>query len=499
MSGRGFFGAPALLPSLLVSALLIEAPVHAGIEGTYRNLSFNVDGAGGSQRFMAPLVICGNGSYTWSQEAGSWSGSGAISFSGRPTWGAAADNGDGTLAFHFFKDGKEYYVTMYRAGDATGCSGGGATGEESMGESDDWSDAMAALAILGAMSRVAEKNEETDQPPKSPTVMSVTPAANAPTELGRIRSIRMPGGSRSVAALPDGSLVASDKDGSLHRFDSSGKETAKITSGDAQPATHLSATGDGSQIMAMNTASREITVINSSENRVAGFVKLGGTPRRFSTVYDDGAIVSHTKGVAFINSRTKEVVAEVACHDAAAGGQGRYVYVLRAPEAAGGNPIVSIVKSGTSDEHARFEVILGGEFSDASIVPSPDESRLYVLVDGERLVVWDVPGSRRIASLALPAGATRGQEMALSGDGTMLAVWSTNASRKTAKEGDSAPRYPIDRFLPRATAFILNTETLAPVEIDFEGIASPVAVSFSPDSRYVYVSDAKAGVFVYRR
>jgi precorrin-6B methylase 2 len=101
-------------PGRAAEAPRIESPV-----GTYRNLSFNVDGAGGAQRLMAPLILSPNQRYSWGKELGSWSvREGKVRLSERPSWGDAKVNADRQLLFEFTKDAKHYTVTMYRSGDA---------------------------------------------------------------------------------------------------------------------------------------------------------------------------------------------------------------------------------------------------------------------------------------------------------------------------------------------------------------------------------------------
>lgn len=91
----------------------------ASLPGTYRNLSFNVDGAGGAQRFMPALVLYTDHKYTWGKEKGLWSIENyRLKLSERPAWGNAVINKSGQLVFEFVKEGKNYTVTMYRAGDA---------------------------------------------------------------------------------------------------------------------------------------------------------------------------------------------------------------------------------------------------------------------------------------------------------------------------------------------------------------------------------------------
>ncbi|MHB8520108.1 MAG: class I SAM-dependent methyltransferase [Limisphaerales bacterium] len=93
----------------------------SSLPGTYRNLGFNVDGAGGAQRLMAPLVLLPDHTYTWSKEKGHWDlVNEKLRLSERPAWGDAAVNRDRQLIFEFTRDNKHFTVTMYRAGDAPG-------------------------------------------------------------------------------------------------------------------------------------------------------------------------------------------------------------------------------------------------------------------------------------------------------------------------------------------------------------------------------------------
>lgn len=112
-------------PAAIVFAFAFCLADHAAdsarprlLHGTYRNRSFNVDGAGGAQRSMAPLILFADDRYTWGQETGRWSlQNGSLRLSERPAWGNAAISRDGELIFEFKKEGRRYTVTMYRAGD----------------------------------------------------------------------------------------------------------------------------------------------------------------------------------------------------------------------------------------------------------------------------------------------------------------------------------------------------------------------------------------------
>ncbi len=105
----------------LFASRAVETAEDASLPGTYRNLSFNVDGAGGAQRTMAPLVLLPTHKYTWGREQGQWSlHDKKLRLDQRPAWGDATINADRQLRFEFTKDGKRFTVTMYRAGDAPG-------------------------------------------------------------------------------------------------------------------------------------------------------------------------------------------------------------------------------------------------------------------------------------------------------------------------------------------------------------------------------------------
>lgn len=110
----------ALVPALVRGE---DAPADSidpeKLPGTYRNLSFNVDGAGGAMRTMAPLTLFKGGKYTWSKEEGQWTiEAGKLRLSARPAWGDATVNKDQQIIFEFTRDGKRFTVTMYRAGNA---------------------------------------------------------------------------------------------------------------------------------------------------------------------------------------------------------------------------------------------------------------------------------------------------------------------------------------------------------------------------------------------
>lgn len=90
-----------------------------GIVGTYANLSFNVDGAGGQNRLMPRLEIHADATYRWGRESGTYQYRGGnLYFSGSYTaWGPGRVDKDRKIWFEFTKGGKHFTVTMYRVAD----------------------------------------------------------------------------------------------------------------------------------------------------------------------------------------------------------------------------------------------------------------------------------------------------------------------------------------------------------------------------------------------
>jgi predicted methyltransferase len=123
---RALHANPPLWVAVLLAGFFVAAPVRpaeptaaASLAGAYRNLSFNVDGAGGAQRTMPALVLYPSQRYTWGQEKGVWHlHEKKLRLDQRPAWGDATVTAGGQLVFEFTKDGKRFTVTMYRADDA---------------------------------------------------------------------------------------------------------------------------------------------------------------------------------------------------------------------------------------------------------------------------------------------------------------------------------------------------------------------------------------------
>jgi hypothetical protein len=89
------------------------------IVGTYANLSFNVDGAGGQNRLMPRLELRTDGTYRWGRESGTYKfHDGEVRLSGSyAAWGPGRVDKDRKIWFAFTKGGKHFTVTMYRTGD----------------------------------------------------------------------------------------------------------------------------------------------------------------------------------------------------------------------------------------------------------------------------------------------------------------------------------------------------------------------------------------------
>jgi hypothetical protein len=114
-----------LLCSVLISLTLVlaakgqAANAPASVAGTYANLSFNVDGAGGQNRLMPRLELRADQTYRWGRESGTYEyRDGRIYLSGSySSWGPGRVDEDGKIWFEFTKGGKRYTVTMYRVSE----------------------------------------------------------------------------------------------------------------------------------------------------------------------------------------------------------------------------------------------------------------------------------------------------------------------------------------------------------------------------------------------
>lgn len=101
---------------ILRAMLAAAASAPADVAGTYANLSFNVDGAGGQNRLMPRLELHSDGTYNWGRESGKYEyRAGEVTLSGSyAAWGPGRVNKDYQIRFEFTKQGKRYTVTMYR-------------------------------------------------------------------------------------------------------------------------------------------------------------------------------------------------------------------------------------------------------------------------------------------------------------------------------------------------------------------------------------------------
>ena len=95
---------------------IVAKEEHPSVAGTYANLSFNVDGAGGQNRSMPRLELSRDKTYRWGRESGTYEFSeGKVYLSGSyAAWGPGRVDKDSKIWFEFRKNGKRYTVTMYR-------------------------------------------------------------------------------------------------------------------------------------------------------------------------------------------------------------------------------------------------------------------------------------------------------------------------------------------------------------------------------------------------
>ncbi|HEV2176576.1 MAG TPA: hypothetical protein VGW33_05160 [Terriglobia bacterium] len=112
-----------IVMSLLVlwafSPGLLAGGASQSVVGTYANLSFNVNGAGGQNRLMPRLELHADGTYRWGSESGTYQyRGGKLYLSGsHSSWGPGRVDQDMKIWFDFTKGGKHFTVTMYRAAD----------------------------------------------------------------------------------------------------------------------------------------------------------------------------------------------------------------------------------------------------------------------------------------------------------------------------------------------------------------------------------------------
>lgn len=99
--------------------MLTASDASQNVVGTYANLSFNVDGAGGQNRLMPRLAIRAGGTYQWGRESGTYQfRDGKLRLSGSyAAWGAGRVDKDRKIWFEFTRGGKHFTVTMYRMAD----------------------------------------------------------------------------------------------------------------------------------------------------------------------------------------------------------------------------------------------------------------------------------------------------------------------------------------------------------------------------------------------
>lgn len=104
----------AVIGVFLLVASAFASP--ASVVGTYANLSYNVDGAGGQNRLMPRLELRADGRYQWGREAGTYEyKAGKVRLSGSyAAWGPGSIDDDHRIRFEFVRGGKKFTVTMGR-------------------------------------------------------------------------------------------------------------------------------------------------------------------------------------------------------------------------------------------------------------------------------------------------------------------------------------------------------------------------------------------------
>ena len=96
-----------------VLAALLTTDAAAGVAGTYRCSSYNVDGLGGSCANLASIVLNASGSYQISSETGTYTASGDLVTltPASATWGTGKLQGGNQLVFDYVFGGRRQVVT----------------------------------------------------------------------------------------------------------------------------------------------------------------------------------------------------------------------------------------------------------------------------------------------------------------------------------------------------------------------------------------------------
>ena len=94
-------------------AVFVAADASAGVAGTYRCSSYNVDGAGGSCANLSSIVLNADGTYQISSETGSYTASGnnVLLSPASNTWGPGKVQGGNQLVFDYSFGGRRQVVT----------------------------------------------------------------------------------------------------------------------------------------------------------------------------------------------------------------------------------------------------------------------------------------------------------------------------------------------------------------------------------------------------
>lgn len=439
--------------------------------GTYRNLSFNVDGAGGAQRPMRPLILFPDGRYTWGEESGTWSiQGGKLRLSERPAWGDATVNRDRQLLFEFTKDGKGYAVTMYRADDAPKASA-----EE-------------------------KKPDAAAKPASGPPAVAVN--------LRRVRTVEAPGRVTAVAPLRDGSfIVASRSDNTYRRYEGrSGRLLGEFTVEPKAPPGYapqdhdnraLAVTPDDKLMLVANYHAHNVSIIDLAAKSVASAVAMDGSPYRLQSVTAQGAWVIHDRGVTFLDISKQKAGETIEAEDVVCSGDGQRLYLLQPPPDRDKNPNL-VIKSHAKREPERIDLGAVEPYDGGALALSPDGKRIYVLLAARGIMALDAATGKPLAVVALPIAPTI-NFMALSPDGTLLALWVPEKGSISTQPAAN-PGFVIHRFIQVSGQLaLLDANALQPMAADVAGLDAPQNVCFSPDSKFLYVPDRGKGVTIFER
>lgn len=479
------FVSPLVAFLLGFCVVLLARPAQAAVSesvlvGTYRNLSFNVDGVGGADRLMRPLILFSNHTYTWGQEQGTWTLSGdKLSFSERPTWGDGTVNLDLQIQFVFVKGGKHFTVTMYHADDATG-------------------------------------TPPNVSPPSAPPKQEAPPPKAAATKppdkitLNKVVTVQSEGVVNAAALLPDDSLlVAARGDNTYRLFDpKTGQKSSEFTvEPTAEPGYEvmpdenraIAVTPDGKRMFELNYMAKTVGIIDLSTHKYIGAIAVDGSPYRFKVVYNDGAVVVHDRGSQVIFLKDMKGGDSLPIDDIAFAPDFSHYYYLHAPQKSRDHPMLSIIEAKTDNaQEKRTELDLGPVdlYDGGALEMSPDGKSLYILLAGNRVMVLDTAAAKIRATLVLPI-EPKILYMMLSPDGRLLALWAPEKGSIGAYPS-SKPGYEITHYIQvSGQVTVLDTATFEPLKLDATELDAPQNLAFSPDSRFLFVPNRRSEVVVF--